>query len=620
MSLSQALATSVSGLRTTQAGLALVASNVANAETPGYVRKTMMQTTTAAGGVGVSVRVAGINRELDQYLQRQLRVEASGGAYADLRAQFYARLQSVYSSPGSDSSLETTFNKFTAAIQTLATSPDATSARAAALTAGQVLAQQLNGMTGDIQGLRSDAEQGLSSAVASANNAMTQIASINRQLATTTANDATAATLRDQRDVFIDQLAKLMDVKVIASDHDQINIFTNSGIQLVGTQASQLAFDATGMVTPAARWDADPTKRGVGTLTLVSPTGGAIDLLANNAIRSGEIAAYVEMRDDILVGAQNQLDGLAAAMSLALSNKTVGGTPQTVGAQAGFDIDVGGLIAGNSIRLTYSDTPSGTSHTVTIMRVDDPAALPLSGSATDDPNDQVIGVDFSSGLASVAAQLNSRFNGRIQFSNPGGTTLRILDDGASNTANVDSVSATQTVTGLLGGSGELPFFTDTVNPYSGAITSLGSQSIGFASRITVNAALLADPSKLITYQVGVSAGDSTRPDLIYDRLTDTSVSFSPDTGIGTSAAPFSGTLQSFLRQALSQQGENASNARNLAEGQDVVVNALKQRVSESSSVNIDEEMTHLLQLQTAYGANARVMSAVKDMLDILMKM
>src|SRR4051812_16762729 len=146
MSLTQALATAVSGLRTSQAGLSLVASNVSNAETPGYVRKTLQQTTTAAGDIGVSVRVAGVNRELDQYLQRQLRVEVSGGAYADLRAQFYSRLQSVYSTPGSDSSLETAFNNFTAAIQTLSTNPDTNSARNAALTAAQVFAQQLNGM------------------------------------------------------------------------------------------------------------------------------------------------------------------------------------------------------------------------------------------------------------------------------------------------------------------------------------------------------------------------------------------------------------------------------------------------------------------------------------------
>ena len=41
----------------------------------------------------------------------------------------------------------------------------------------------------------------------------------------------------------------------------------------------------------------------------------------------------------------------------------------------------------------------------------------------------------------------------------------------------------------------------------------------------------------------------------------------------------------------------------------VVVNALKQRVADQAGVNVDQEMANLLTLQTAYAANARVMSA-----------
>ena len=82
MSLSQALSAAMSGLRATQVGLSTVAANVANAETPGYVRKTPTQVTTAAGEFNVNVRVAGIQRELDLYVQRQLRIETSGGSYA----------------------------------------------------------------------------------------------------------------------------------------------------------------------------------------------------------------------------------------------------------------------------------------------------------------------------------------------------------------------------------------------------------------------------------------------------------------------------------------------------------------------------------------------------------
>src|SRR4051794_22898543 len=124
MSLAQALSTAVSGLRVSQSGLALVAANVANADTPGYVRKTMDQVATSAGGLGVSVRVAAVNRELDQYIQRQLRTETSGGAYADLRANFYQRLQQLYGDPGSPTTLESIFNDFSGALQTLATSPE----------------------------------------------------------------------------------------------------------------------------------------------------------------------------------------------------------------------------------------------------------------------------------------------------------------------------------------------------------------------------------------------------------------------------------------------------------------------------------------------------------------
>ena len=53
-----------------------------------------------------------------------------------------------------------------------------------------------------------------------------------------TGDDATTASLLDQRDQYIDQLAQLMDINVDPGDHNQVNVFTNSGVQLVGTEAS----------------------------------------------------------------------------------------------------------------------------------------------------------------------------------------------------------------------------------------------------------------------------------------------------------------------------------------------------------------------------------------------
>lgn len=620
MSLSQALSTALSGLRANQVGLSTVASNVANAETPGYTRKTVNQITTTAGDISASVRIAGINRELDQYVQRQLRIETSGSAYANVRSDYLSRLQSIYGQPGATGTIETGFNTLASALQALSTSSDSASARINVINAAQSLAQELNSTSSSIQSLRNDAELGLADATAQANNAMQQIAEINNQLKRGGLQDAATASLLDSRDHYIDQLSQLMDIRVVTNDANQVTVFTNSGVQLVGTEASTLSFDTHGTITPSTVWDADPTKRNVGTLTLTFPQGGSLDLIATKALRSGSIAALIELRDTTLVQAQTQLDQLAANMASAMSDRTTSGTAVTSGAQTGFDLDLSGLQNGNTISITYTDS-SSVQHQLTLVRVDDPSVLPLKNSATTDPNDQVLGIDFSGGMASVITQLNTALaSTNMQFSNPSGSVLRVLDDGAGNLVDVDAASMTQTITSLTSGGPELPFFLDGGQFYTGAITSGGVQSTGLAGRLMVNPGLAADPSRLIVYSTSplTPSGDTTRSDFIYNQLTSSSYYFSPDTGIGTTASPYKGSLLQFTRQVVSMQGQAADSAAQLKQGQDVVLNAIQQKFNETAGINIDEEMSHLLALQNAYAANARVMSVVKDMFQALM--
>lgn len=617
MGLSQTLAISLAGLNATQTNLSIIAGNVANAQTPGYVAQSAVQVETSAGS-GDSVQVTSINRVLDQYVQQQLWTEQAGGGYADMQANLYQQLQQVYGQPGSGVTLDDSFNSFTSAVQALSTSPSSTAAQTQMVGAAQALAQQLNNATTYIQTLRTQADQGIATDVQNANNALQQIAQINQQLSGMTTNDSTTASLEDQRDQYINQLSQLMDISVVHSGN-QVTVFTTSGTELAGMQASQLSFNATGTVTATEQWNADPSKSGLGTITLTPPGGSPIDLVASGQIRSGQIAAYLNMRDNVLVQAQAQLDEMAAQMSTALSNTTTAGTAVTSGSQAGFDTDIGSMLAGNTIQLAYTDS-SNVQHNVTIVAVDDPSALPLSNSATANPNDTVIGVDFSGGAASVAAQLNAALGADgLQFSNPSGTTLRILDDG-TGAATVNSASTTTTATSLTGGSGALPLFVDGSQPYTGAITSSGSESVGYAGRIAVNPAVVANPSALVDYSAQTASGDATRPNFIYDQLVNASLQYSPSTGIGGTASPFQGTLSDYLSQVVSMQSQAATNATNLQTGQDIVVNALQTRFNSTSGVNIDTEMANLLTLQNAYGANARVMTTVKQMLDALLQM
>ncbi|MHA0111751.1 FlgK family flagellar hook-associated protein, partial [Klebsiella pneumoniae] len=74
------------------------------------------------------------------------------------------------------------------------------------------------------------------------------------------------------------------------------------------------------------QYNSDPTKSTVGTITITFPQGGTYDMVSTNSIRSGKIAAYLELRDNTLVKAQTQIDQFAASMSSALSDKTTAGT------------------------------------------------------------------------------------------------------------------------------------------------------------------------------------------------------------------------------------------------------------------------------------------------------
>jgi flagellar hook-associated protein 1 FlgK len=75
----------MAGLRTNQAALSIVSSNVANAQTPGYVTRTLDQSEVAGSSsdTGASVRDVGVSRQINLFLQSQLRTETSGSAYAD---------------------------------------------------------------------------------------------------------------------------------------------------------------------------------------------------------------------------------------------------------------------------------------------------------------------------------------------------------------------------------------------------------------------------------------------------------------------------------------------------------------------------------------------------------
>jgi flagellar hook-associated protein 1 len=619
MSINQALSAALAGVNITQQGLSVIAGNVANANTAGYVDESLNQAELGTSGMaGASVESTGINRNLNVLLQSQLWTETSGGSYADTVSQMYQQLQTVYGTPGSSTSFDGIYNNFTSALQALSTSPSSYSSQTGVISAAQSLAQNLNSMSGSIQQLRTQAEAGISSDVQTANGLLQNIADINSKLQGSGTNpDSTAAALEDQRGEDITQLSQLMNVNVVSGANNQVSVFTGTGLQLVSSnQASQLSFNDAGTLSPTSLWNANPSLDGAGTITLTAPGGSSTDMITDGAFQSGRIGAYLQMRDTVLPQAQAQLDDFANQMSQALSNQTVSGTAASSGGLNGFNVDVGGLSPGNTFQVTYTDK-NNTPHTITVVDTPAGTSLPQQASASN-PNNTTIGVDFSTGMSGVVAQLNLAFGSSLQFANPSGTVLQALNaNGSGNVVN--SLSTTSTVTSLTSGNPQLQLFVDGNTPITGALTSTGIQTTGLASRISVNSALANSPGSLVAYSASTPAGDSTRPNFMLNQMNAASLTFSPSTGIGTAQSPYSGTLGQFLNQVVTVQAQAANSATNLQQGQDTVLTALQTRFNSQSGVSIDTEMSNLIALQNAYGANARVMSTIQSMMQTLLQ-
>jgi flagellar hook-associated protein 1 FlgK len=626
MSLTAALNAAVSGLRTTQAGMDVVASNVANANSIGYSRRTLAPIQSMTGDRTSGVRTGDIERVLDTIVQKQLRLETSGAAYTSTMARFAGELDRLFGEPGTVGALDTSLNNFTAALQGLAADPASFSARSAVLNAGGILAGHIAGIAESVQTLRSEAEGRIATAVGRVNHLLKGIAELDANIISSPSS-ATAPGLLDERDRLITELSQLVDVHVLTAPNGSVTLTTTGGLTLFnGGAPVALSFDARGKLGPEAVYSRANAERGVGTIKATTLGGISIDVVAGDLIRSGEIGAALEVRDGTLVQAQRQLDELAAGLARALSDRAVTGTS----AGGGIEIDLTGLQNGNAVTVDYM--VNGAPRRVLLVPTHGAAPATIPAGDTSDPHATVIrfdvsppgGIDGATALADIQNALTSAGIGlTVSAPTPGSDVLRFVSGVA--TTSLTGVAAGITATGLTGGNAQFPFFVDSgANnaAYTGSFEQR-SQLVGFAQRIRVNPALQSNRAAALVNFAAPPAttpqGDATRPQFLVDALTKATRPFSSAAGIGGKGSAYVSTVADFTRRLVETHGANAEAAQRLDEGQSIALAAVEARFAEKSGVNVDHEMSQLVQLQTAYGANARVMTAIRDLLDILMR-
>ncbi len=298
--LSSATNVTQSAIATVAAQVNVVSQNIAGANTTGYSEQTANVASTLNGGV----QLTSVSNS-----QNQARFESVLGATSSSAAQQaisngLSTLQQTIGDTSSSTSPSAQITALVNALQQYASQPSDSSLAASTVTAASSLATTLNNATDSVQQLREQTDAQMAASVTSINSILTQFTTVNSQIVSGTAIGQNVNTLLDTRNSLLTQLSQQVGISTVTGANNDMSIYTDSGVTLFqGGQASSVTFQPTGTYTASVTGNAVYID-GI-------PVTGASAVMP---IQSGALAGLANLRDNIAVTYQTQLDQTAQGL------------------------------------------------------------------------------------------------------------------------------------------------------------------------------------------------------------------------------------------------------------------------------------------------------------------
>ncbi|WP_139491158.1 flagellar hook-associated protein FlgK [Brevibacillus dissolubilis] len=236
------------GLFAQQSALNTTGHNISNANTEGYTRqRANMQATKgipapgmnvdrAPGQMGTGVEVTDLQRIREDYLDVQFRTENKHFGYWEARRDGLEKIETIFNEP-SDTGLQKVMDDMWKSWQDLVKEPESLSARAVVRQRAVAIAETFGALTTSMKELQTDLDNVVRVKAIDINSIATQIANINKQIADVVPHGYQPNDLYDQRDVLIDKLSKMTEVKVTTAESGMVNV-TIEGQNLVTGRTS----------------------------------------------------------------------------------------------------------------------------------------------------------------------------------------------------------------------------------------------------------------------------------------------------------------------------------------------------------------------------------------------
>lgn len=332
MSITSALLSAKSGLVAVSARADIVSQNIANASTPGYVRRSLTVSETILGGETAGVQVISVDRAENANVTAERRRLGSELAQSDILSETWGTLSRRI---GDDLESSTLFQNISAldnAMKNAVQSPESTTHANEVVRTANNLANEFNNLSTLIQAERQRADQDIATTVTNLNTALKKIEELNESIAKVDRTTAQAAALFDERGRVLDQISEYLPIQTFPRESGAIDVLTSEGVSLLAGVAKTIEFTPGSTIGPNISL-ANGSLSGLSIEDLdITPGAGTF-----GAVSSGSLAALFTLRDTDLPELATQLDAIAQDLVDRFSDPAI--DPTTAAGAPGLFVD-----------------------------------------------------------------------------------------------------------------------------------------------------------------------------------------------------------------------------------------------------------------------------------------
>ena len=585
------------GLSVQQGNINTSAHNISNASTPGYSRqRAVIETTRPFGGtskfdsciagqVGTGAQITTIQRIRNEFIDYQYRDANSILGNSSVMETYLNKVQDIIGET-SDSGLQGLMSKFFTSLQSLSSSSEKSDVKSVVLQNALTLSDSLNYTYNQLEKLIGDSQDELGNYTTEINGYLDQINDLNIQIRRVTAMGQSPNDLMDSRDYLLDQLSTKFGINIDKQSLNSIDVNSDEydNLKLVNADPSDTDYNRFSTVKSAEIVD-----NGTGSYTLkvqYYKLGDKNSQPETIEIHGSDEKALNEIKNDL------------EQCRILIADKD-------------GKCDLNGKNIDNAADLT---------------------AVKKSIFKT---------YEYESGINNVPTS-NDKIKGEIAANQAVQENIKNYMDQLDKVAATLAYTINAIQTGSDGSAGS-----DTASDYLVFVVNGTDSDAGISAKnITVNKELLNDSTKLNCKpgdQSGNGANDRAMAmaalntlKLDFGNITSSSSEWTRDTFLSQAGISFKdgdpadaekniyltgsttgSTVVSYYASTISKIGSETSAASTKVSNQEAILTNLNnQRLSESG-VSLDEEMTDLITFQHAYQANAKMISTIDELLDVV---